>query len=261
MSNSIVNFVAKPSFFGQKVLIGDTSRASIRGGVQAMKYPVMTEKVAMLDLYVANPRKAQEAKIMDVISTGRITVIPRIEEIRENGRVSNTFTALTFLADSVSNGGALNMDKFQKADDQLPKLNTSNGDVTELMDFEATFGDLVLLNVTTDYFRDPLTNQATSDVTGYVVTARSEKTNEVYSIEVLNVNSEVSTLAPFTKLKFKTPTARLFRDSSQSENVRVSVSLSAEDMEKVSVTSKLQETAPKPQNQDSNKQKPNNENK
>ncbi|WP_207696579.1 hypothetical protein DOK67_0002118 [Enterococcus sp. DIV0212c] len=28
MSNSIVNFVAKPSFFGQKVLIGDTSRES-----------------------------------------------------------------------------------------------------------------------------------------------------------------------------------------------------------------------------------------
>ncbi|UYT10237.1 hypothetical protein [Lactococcus garvieae] len=261
MSNSIANFVAKPTFFGKKILIGETSPATLRGGVKAKKYPVMTEKVAMLEVFVTNPRKAEEANIMDLINTGRITVVPRVEEVRENGRVSNTYIGLTYLADSASNGKEARMDDFKKADDQLAKLNTSNGDVTEFMDFEETFGDLVFLNATTDYFRDPLTNQATSDVTGYVVTARSEKTNEVYTIDVLNVNSEVSSFAPLTKIKFKTPTARLFRDTSQAENVRVSISLSAEDMEKVSVTAKPQETAPKPQNQDSNKQKPNNENK
>lgn len=231
MSNSISDFVVKEGFFGEAVLINEaTPNVPVRGGGRAVKYPLMTENVAMVDMFVSNARKASNADVLDKIELGRIMGVPRIQDTTENGRVTGSFVVTAFFADSADSKGQLDLAHFKKSEKQIPELRTGSGDVSELMDFEKTFGDLLFINSVPKYFRNPVTNQETDEVTEYVVTARSEKKNEIYSVKVLNLESKVKDLPPFTKLKFKDPEARLFRDNSQAENVRVSISMSAQDL-------------------------------
>jgi hypothetical protein len=259
MSNSISDFVVKEGFFGEAVLINEvTSNVAVRGGGRAVKYPLMTENVAMVDVFVSNPRKAGTANVLDKIELGRIMGVPRIQDVTENGRVTNSFIVNAFFADSAESMGQLDLHDFKKSEKQIPELRTGNGDVSDIMDFDKTFGELLFINSVPEYFRNPVTNQTTNEVTHYAVTVRSEKKNEVYSIKVLDLESKVKDLPPFAKLKFKDPEARLFRDNSQAENIRVSISLSAQDLLEVKEAAKPNTAAPAQptsQNQESNKNK------
>ncbi|WDA68480.1 DUF961 family protein [Lactococcus lactis] len=239
MSNSISDFVVKEGFFGEAVLINEaTPNVPVRGGGRAVKYPLMTENVAMVDIFVSNPRKAGNANVLDKIELGRIMGVPRIQDTTENGRVTGSFVVSAFFADSADSKGQLDLSHFKKSDTQIPELRTGNGDVTNIMDFDKTFGELLFINSVPEYFRNPVTNQTTNEVTHYAVTVRSEKKNEIYSVKVLDLESKVKDLPPFTKLKLKDPEARLFRDNSQAENVRVSISMSAQDLIEIKETSK-----------------------
>ncbi|AYG01325.1 hypothetical protein [Lactococcus allomyrinae] len=260
MSNSISDFVVKEGFFGEAVLIAEaTANTPVRGGGRAVKYPLMTENVALVDVFVSNPRKASDAKVMDKIILGRIMGVPRIQDVTENGRVTNSFVVTTFYADSADSAGLLDLKNFKKSENQIAKIGTGNGDVSDIMDFDKTFGELLLINSVPEYFRNPVTNQLTDEITNYAVTVRSTKNNEIYSIDVLNLDSKVKDLPPFTKLKFDTPEARLFRDNSQAENIRVSISMSAQDLLEVkeAVKPNTPQTPPASQGQEPNKSKNN----
>lgn len=255
MSNSITRIAVKNGFFGEAVLINEAvPNTRIRGGGTAVKYPLLTQITPQVDFYVSLPRKAGAVKVLDKIEYGDVTIVPRIQDITDNGgRVTNSFIVMAFFAEHVSSAGQVDMKNFKAFDEQIAKIGTGNGDITDFIDFEKTFGELSVLSVVPEYFRDPVTNQVTEEISNYVVTLRSDKQNEIYTVDVLDINSKVKDIPVFGNVKFVGGKARLFRDNSQVENIRVSISMTAQDL--VDVKAGLKQPTPpqRPQEQ----QKPN----
>lgn len=271
MSNAINTFVAKSDLFKNAVLVQEMARkVRLRGLGEATKYPVTTEKVAEASLYVQLQRKAEEAKVYDGLIVGEVTCAPSFRAVEQNGRQTGSFLQMTFFAESVKSKGRIDISKLETSEDTIDQLNTGNGEVTDILDFEKTFGDFTVINTAVRYFRDPVTNQKTDEIELYVVSLSSEKMNETYTVKVLDVNSDVRNLPRFSKVRLSDPTGRIYQDNSQAENVRASISITAQDIVLVSGKDKSVENpktqpslneANKPQHNESNKSKNNSENK
>ncbi|MFC6807670.1 hypothetical protein ACFQEP_02605 [Lactococcus lactis subsp. hordniae] len=125
-----------------------------------------------------------------------------------------------------------------------------------------TFGDFVLISVEPKVFRDA-EGQPTGEIEKYVIQARSTMNNEMYSIDILNLDTSVRELPLFAHFQLTgTVSAMLYRDQSQVENIRVSLSLKADDVKAVtqSVTPKSETAktdASKPAETGNNNQKGN----
>lgn len=242
MSNSLQRFNLKENFFGKAVLVANTSRAQVgaRGSGTKVKYPVTTQNVGLAEIYVTEARRAEEVEIGEEVNFGQILIQPSIRSIDENNQ--STFLTFTPLASSAKKGNTVDPVSFSKerSEDFTSSFRTGNGDISSMIDIEKTFGDFVLISVEPKVFRDA-EGQPTGEIEKYVIQARSTMNNEMYSIDILNLDTSVRELPLFAHFQLTgTVSAMLYRDQSQVENIRVSLSLKADDVKAVtqSVTPK-----------------------
>ncbi|QDK70173.1 hypothetical protein [Lactococcus protaetiae] len=264
MSNSLPRFTLKENFFGKAVLVANTSRAQVGGrntGTK-VKYPVTTQTVGLAEIYVTEARRAEEVEIGEEVTFGQIVIQPSIRSIDEDNQ--STFLTFTPLASSAKKGDAVDPVAFVKgrSDDFTSSFRTGNGNISSMIDIEKTFGDFILISVEPKIFRDA-EGQPTGEIEKFVIQARSTLNNEMYSIDVLNLDSNVRELPLFTHFQLSgTVSATLYRDQSQVENIRVSLSLKADDVKAVTPSSSpkaepVKAEAPKQPENGNNNQKGN----
>ena len=132
------------------------------------------------------------------------------------------------------------------AKEQLLNLKFRGGDVTEIMDFEKTFGKLFYLGHETAYYFDEEKQELTDEVTGYDMVVVSEKTKKPYKVK-LDVNVDLSSLNPRDEVTLVDYKVRFYQDSGALTQ-GATVSISAMNVEKVkedSATKRLEEGASK----------------
>lgn len=267
MSNSLTRFVLKEDFFGKAMLVANTSRAQIGGRNQKskVKYPVATQKVGSADIYVTEARRAEEVEIGQEVIFGQILAQPQIRSIEnDGGSTGGTFTVFTFLATGAKKGGVLDPATFKtsQSDDLIITSRTGGSDISSMIDIEKTFGAFSLIAVEAKTFRDA-DGESTGEIEKYVIQARSTVNNEVYQIDISDLDTKVKDLpllAPFRltgEIK-----ASLFRDQSQVENIRTSISIKAEDVEEIVVETTSKSEPPKaPENKPASTKDKGNQNK
>lgn len=257
MSNQISTFAVKSNFFGTAISMGNNEKKNVRGlGNGLTKYAAQTENVQNQEFYVGNPRKAANVANLDRLKLGKVRVAPTFYRIDGN---TNWIPNLIFMVDDIENGGKIKISDFKKSEKQIPKI-TMNGDVTSFIDFEETFGTFDFYGATPEYYRDNVSNQLTDEVDHYVATLYSSKLDEVYLVDILDVDSKVLSLDLGSKVNMSEATARVFRSAAEVDTGVTSISMKCKDLSAVKETSKS--TAPSQpssssQNQESNKPKNN----
>lgn len=128
------------------------------------------------------------------------------------------------------------------------RLKFIGGEVTHVMDFEATFGKFIYLSHESRIKYEEEAEQQTGEVEGYDVYVLSELQDEQYKVKLFNLDADLSQLKPHDIISLENPTARFYTDT-LNPNLPA-VSLGAENIHKAGNTQNTnQSSSKKPEQQ------------
>ncbi|SJZ77594.1 hypothetical protein SAMN02745116_01402 [Pilibacter termitis] len=232
MANTFVklDLVETNKTLGKVMVIECHGRTRLKGfGDQEFThYECVSEKTAIVDLYVPNAKKAVPTEFMDIIIAKGLRVVPFTYRIGQNGQVGTVL-----LADSVE------IDKNAPKEflESTPEVQKVVGATQETLsylgkvaDYEKTYGELLFMSAIPEYL--VVNNQRTNDISHYRVTVISSEQKTKLTVNCLDTELDYT---QFSRLKSKVtfenmrPTA-IYDDNSSVERGGVEIAYTSDSV-------------------------------
>jgi hypothetical protein len=237
MANTFHELKQVENVAGKIVCIENHGRKTLAGFGNQQEfthYEAIGEKVAEINIYVANARKASPAEFQDVLIVKGLKLIPYTYMMNNNRQVGLTIIADSVEVDKNANKELPDTEPFVQKLDSLSRPTLAY--ISENMDIKGTFGEFLFMSAVPVYMF--ANGKRTNEITEYEVNVVPTNLNTQFTFKCLDTELDYS---QFKRMRSKVEfdglnITGIFLNTSDSERNAVEVALSAQNMKLTNAT-------------------------